>query len=384
MLDVVKRKIQGEASEICKQRNAIFKVCDNKDLKNFDVRKCTESLEETAPYLYQVLSSVAGKKAHTITAFSTLMYGRNMKNSILQYITGLTVDSCGITKEGLQVLHDLGVSVSPRSILRKKNELVLEQEEKIKQTVTAYVKQREKAVVTEAELHAEVRQHDEATCTIPIDENVYPPIEMLGDNLDITITPSKITSDAQRKSLHWFLVMMKQKKITVEDFNSMQVREQRDIMTLPKENWLANLHQTGSLIDNMVHSIIHVLVKYIEFLKPLKCDIPLYIPHEFIEKTQTKSVFLNCELIEASENSASGMISIMERVHDLAVPHTRQENKVIERIVFGGDVLTNERAFTAQQNMQLNKSEVDRFAGIIHRPEGLHRQMNFLLVIDIY
>ncbi|KAK3107443.1 hypothetical protein FSP39_014714 [Pinctada imbricata] len=84
---------------------------------------------------------------------------------------------------------------------------------------------------------------------------------------------------------------------------------------------------------------------------------------------------------EASENSASGMISIMERVHDLAVPHTRQDNKVIERIVFGGDVLTNERAFTAQQNMQLNKSEVDRFAGIIHRPEGLHRQMNFLLGI---
>ena len=52
--------------------------------------------------------------------------------------------------QGLQVLHDLGVSVSPRSILRKKNELVSEQEEKIKQTVTAYVQQREKSVVTEA------------------------------------------------------------------------------------------------------------------------------------------------------------------------------------------------------------------------------------------
>lgn len=58
-----------------------------------------------------------------------------------------------------------------------------------------------------------------------------------------------------------------------------------------------------------------------------------------------------------------------------------KRTKVIERVVFGGDVLTNERAkITAQQNMQLNKCDVDKLVGLIHRPEGLHREMNFLIV----
>lgn len=57
-----------------------------------------------------------------------------------------------------------------------------------------------------------------------------------------------------------------------------------------------------------------------------------------------------------------------------------KRTKVIERVVFGGDVLTNERAkITVQQNMQLNKCDVDKLIGLIHRPEGLHREMNFLI-----
>lgn len=75
------------------------------------------------------------------------------------------------------------------------------------------------------------------------------------------------------------------------------------------------------------------------------------------------------------------MISIMQRIHELSVPHARQMDKrVIERVVFGGDALTNERAFTAQQNMQLNKWGVDKLVCLIHRPEGLHREMNFLII----
>lgn len=203
---------------------------------------------------------------------------------------------------------------------------------------------------------------------------------MLGDNIDVTITPSKMTSDAQRKSLHWFLVMMKLKNITVKDMDISELRHEKNISTLPKACWIPDKCQQESLKENVKHHISHILLKYVDFLKPVKSVIPPYIAHKFIELTKTKSVFLNCELIEASENSASGMISIMQRIHELSVPHARQTDKrVIERVVFGGDVLTNERAFTAQQNMQLNKCDVDKLVGLIHRPEGLHREMNFLI-----
>lgn len=43
------------------------------------------------------------------------------------------------------------------------------------------------------------------------------PIEMLGDNLDITITPCKMSVQNQNKSLHWFLILVKQKQITFDE-----------------------------------------------------------------------------------------------------------------------------------------------------------------------
>lgn len=76
------------------------------------------------------------------------------------------------------------------------------------------------------------------------------------------------------------------------------------------------------------------------------------------------------------------MISILEHIHMNHIAHTSDDNqKVIQKKVFGGDVLTNERAYSAQLAMMNGRSEFDQLAGVIHRPEGLHRMMNLCLVI---
>lgn len=100
-----------------------------------------------------------------------------------------------------------------------------------------------------------------------------------------------------------------------------------------------------------------------------------------MEQMKQKTLFLNCDLIDASENSSQGMIEILQKVHNIAVPHSRNEKQkdVLEKVVFGGDVLIIERAFSAQEAMQ-NTADFDGLGGIIHRPEGLHRLMNFTLV----
>lgn len=58
-----------------------------------------------------------------------------------------------------------------------------------------------------------------------------------------------------------------------------------------------------------------------------------------------KTLFLNCDLIDASENSSQGMIEILQKVHNIAVPHLRNEKQkdILEKVVFGGDGLTIER-----------------------------------------
>lgn len=45
-------------------------------------------------------------------------------------------------------------------------------------------------------------------------------IEVLGDNLDLLVSPGDMTSDRQRKSWHWFLVLLTQKRITAPDLPS--------------------------------------------------------------------------------------------------------------------------------------------------------------------
>lgn len=60
------------------------------------------------------------------------------------------------------------------------------------------------------------------------------------------------------------------------------------------------------------------------------------------------------------------MIHILQRIHNLVVPHCVVDSKEIcEPVVFGGDVLTNERAFGAQLAMFNNKSEFENLLGVI-------------------
>jgi hypothetical protein len=72
------------------------------------------------------------------------------------------------------------------------------------------------------------------------------------------------------------------------------------------------------------------------------------------------------------------MISILEHIHDKFIPRTDDDDPVvIKRKVFGGDVLTN----SAQLAKLNHATDYDKLTGVIHRPEGLHRMMNLLLVL---
>ncbi|XP_055957707.1 uncharacterized protein LOC126824335, partial [Patella vulgata] len=60
---------------------------------------------------------------------------------------------------------------------------------------------------------------------------------------------------------------------------------------------------------------------------------------------------------------------------------TLPDTSVVKKVVFGGDCLTNERAYSAQTAMLNHSTDSERLAGVIHRPEGLHRmKMNLCLV----
>lgn len=75
-----------------------------------------------------------------MTAAAVLLYGRSQRQNQLQYILGQVLDKCGLTKEGMKILHDLGKAISTTSIQRKKKQLVAQQEKRIQKVVTDNVK----------------------------------------------------------------------------------------------------------------------------------------------------------------------------------------------------------------------------------------------------
>ena len=151
-------------------------------------------------------------------------------------------------------------------------------------------------------------------------------IEIIGDNLDVSIAPKVMTIDKQRKSLHWFLTMVKQRSVTYEDLNIQgPAPAQESILDILSSNYIPTEEQMQSVKKNFVFHVSHILLEYIKFIQEANIHYPEYISHPFIEKTKTKSTVLNCDLIEESENSNAGMITILEKLHEMVVPHLNNE-----------------------------------------------------------
>ena len=56
------------------------------------------------------------------------------------------------------------------------------------------------------------------------------------------------------------------------------------------------------------------------------------------------------DLMDKNESKAADMIDIVQFIHNF-VPSIDGQSHVIERVTFGGDLLTNERAYQAQLDL---------------------------------
>ena len=127
--------------------------------------------------------------------------------------------------------------------------------------------------------------------------------------------------------------------------------------------------------------MLKVITETIDVLKGFQIVVPKFIPHKHMEEMK-KGNYELIDLHDKNESKSEDMIDILTDIHKLFVSAARNNNEVISRVVFGGDVLTNkERAYQAQLDMINGDTAHEKLFGIIHRPEGLHRVMNFLLYI---
>lgn len=202
--------------------------------------------------------------------------------------------------------------------------------------------------------------------------------DVIGDNIDLTITPTNMTSEKQRKSIHWFMNLIIKKRVfapvTLADD-----KPQGDISETPVSKFFPSTNDNSSLKDNFMFHVGKVVVSQLKFLNQFKPCLPQFISHEHIEELSKKSQFIICDLLEENEKKNEDMVRILQHVHEKYVP-TTQDGDVLNKLVFGGDVATCEEAFAVRRQMQNEETQSDKLEGLSVRPEGLHRLMNLVLV----
>lgn len=94
---------------------------------------------------------------------------------------------------------------------------------------------------------------------------------------------------SQRKSIKWFLTMIKEKKIMTDDVHlrSTEQYESRDVSNLPLSACLPFSDGLQTLIKHMKFHIIKVLLSFSKY---------------FLIKSVPCCITLNCELVEPSKN----------------------------------------------------------------------------------
>jgi hypothetical protein len=202
--------------------------------------------------------------------------------------------------------------------------------------------------------------------------------DIVSDNCDITVNPTYMTVEKQRKSYHWFLNLAIKKRVTDPTLPS--DRPKANLRMVDNTDFLPSVEQCAGLDESFSHHIAKILVDF-SFLDQFRDSIPDYISHPYLEEMSKRSEFVILDLLDKSENKSDDMIDIVQWIHENFIPHTpTKPPEVIEKVVLGGDVLTNERAYSAQKNMMNGETAFEKLGGIVHRPEGLHRLMNLTLV----
>ena len=109
-----------------------------------------------------------------------------------------------------------------------------------------------------------------------------------GDNVDITISPTYMTTSRQRKSYHWFINLAIAKRVT--NISLRNDGPQCDIRKLNSSTWLPSIIEISNIVNDFKFHILKVVMKF-NFVDRFEFSVPQHIMHPHIHVTKEKSDF---------------------------------------------------------------------------------------------
>lgn len=153
--------------------------------------------------------------------------------------------------------------------------------------------------------------------------------DIIGDNINISRNPSQMSEDRRRKSWHWFLLVVLNKRVLNPELDDSQPIV--EISSSENSTFVPKFNDCNTLDMNFIFHIMHILLNYIRCLKKYKNCFPKFISHLHLEELSRKSDFAILDLVDKSENNAENMISILENIHTNYIPRTDDDNPSVTK-----------------------------------------------------
>ncbi|XP_066931077.1 uncharacterized protein [Clytia hemisphaerica] len=196
--------------------------------------------------------------------------------------------------------------------------------------------------------------------------------KIIGDNLDIEKTARHQGIKNRNTSLHWFHYMAVLHRLHSTQANR-TLEEYQKMPIFPNSDTQDVLSKTFKIL------IARSIVTFIPAFKFLRKNVCWHIPHDFWQEMAQKSIVVPLGLLFHAENSTSEIIQILKKVQEGYVPmatETDEDGEIIKHIIFalafGGDQLTEERIFNAQQGFIDARNDYEMLQGLKPAYEDWH------------
>ena len=152
----------------------------------------------------------------------------------------------------IDTLAKLGLSVTPSVAFNQKKKMLQRQTVKIGNLMLKEKEEIEKSgtCMTENQMSSDI----------------------IGDNIDLSRSPSQMSVEKRRKSWHWFLMVGLQKRVLNPSLDD--TAPISDINKVENGTFIPNLDDCSKLDQNFLFHIMNVLVKYVDCLNKYKDCLP--------------------------------------------------------------------------------------------------------------
>ena len=130
-----------------------------------------------------------------------------------------------------------------------------------------------------------------------------------GDNWDMLVMLSHIRKGMSNKSLHLFASNIIVNRLSFSHLDNLSPKD--DILTLPRERFIPDIHETKILRENFKILVGRICVEFLTKFKFLKSIVNPNIKHKYSEEMTQKSTIISLPILNCNENNYNDCVTIL-------------------------------------------------------------------------